>query len=222
MVSNGKLYTTVMEKLNFEPRLDDSNIAISIKGNHDIVVLDGKVKSFSEKLIAENAAKSVHGVKAVVNEITVEPSLEYKRTDAEIATEAIRALKSTVWVPAEKIQTVVKDGNITLSGEVEWQYEKSSAFSAVKNLRGVKVVINNITVKPAIAIKEDKVKQEIIKEFERHARLDASKIKITVQGRTVSLDGEVANFDEQEIAENAAWSIPGVAEVKNNLEISYI
>jgi osmotically-inducible protein OsmY len=219
MVSNGKLYTIVMEKLNFDPRLDASNLTVAIQGNHDIVLIDGKVKSFSEKLITENAVKSIQGVKAVVNEIKVDPALQYKKTDAEIAADAVNALKSSVWVPAEKIKVVVKDGNLILSGKVEWQYEKTSAFTAVKNLWGVRSVINEITVKPSININEDKVKQEITKEFERHARLDASRIKIKVQGRKIIIEGEVSNFDEIDIAEDVAWSIPGVAEVKNELVV---
>lgn len=108
MVANGKLYTTVMEKLHFEPRLDAANITVAIQGNHDIVVLDGKVKSFAEKLTAENTVKAIQGVKAIVNEIKVDPSLHYKKTDSEIATDTINALKSSVWVPAQKIKTLVK------------------------------------------------------------------------------------------------------------------
>jgi len=219
MVANGKLYTTVMEKLNFEPRLDSANITVAIQGNHDIVVLDGKVKSFAEKLTAENTVKAIQGVKAIVNEIKVDPSLHYKKTDSEIATDTINALKSSVWVPAQKIKALVKDRVVTLSGEVEWQYEKTAAFTAVKNLWGIKSINNEITVKPSITINEDKVRKEITKEFERHARLDASRIKIKIQGRKIILEGEVSNFDEMEIAEDAAWAIPGVAEVKNELVV---
>jgi osmotically-inducible protein OsmY len=219
MVANGKLYTTVMEKLHFEPRLDAANITVAIQGNHDIVVLDGKVKSFAEKLTAENTVKAIHGVKAIVNEIKVDPSLHYKKTDSEIATDTINALKASVWVPAQKIKALVKDGIVTLSGEVEWQYEKTAAFTAVKNLWGIKSINNEITVKPSITINEDKVRKEITKEFERHARLDASRIKIKIQGRKIILEGEVSNFDEMEIAEDAAWAIPGVAEVKNELVV---
>jgi osmotically-inducible protein OsmY len=217
MVTNGKLYEDVMEKLKFEPRLDSSNITVAIQGNHDIVLLDGKVNSFSEKLVAEDAVKNIQGVKAVVNEIEVDASLLYKKTDSEIASDVLSALKSSVWVPSEKIKLVVKDGNLTLSGEVEWQYEKTSAFTAVKNLWGVRSVTNVITVKPSITINEEKVRQEIAKEFERHARQDASKIKIKVQGSKITLEGEVSNFDEMDIAEDTAWSVPGVAEVKNEL-----
>ncbi len=219
MVANGKLYTTVMEKLHFEPRLDSANITVAIQGNHDIIVLDGKVKSFAEKLTAESVVKTIQGVKAIVNEIRVDPSLHYKKTDSEIATDTINALKSSVWVPAQKIKALVKDGVVTLSGEVEWQYEKTAAFTAVKNLWGIKSINNEIIVKPSLSINEDKVRQEITKEFERQARFDASRIKIKVQGRKITLEGEVSNFDEMEMAEDAAWAIPGVAEVRNELVV---
>jgi len=59
MVANGRLYTAIMEKFNFEPRLDASNITVAIQGNHDIVLLAGKVKSFPEKLIAETIVKDI-------------------------------------------------------------------------------------------------------------------------------------------------------------------
>ena len=219
MVANGKLYTTVMEKLHFEPRLDSTNITVAIQGNHDIIVLDGKVKSFAEKLTAESVVKTIQGVKAIVNEIRVDPSLHYKKTDSEIVTDTINALKSSVWVPAQKIKALVKDGVVTLSGEVEWQYEKTAAFTAVKNLWGIKSINNEIIVKPSLSINEDKVRQEITKEFERQARFDASRIKIKVQGRKITLEGEVSNFDEMEMAEDAAWTIPGVAEVRNELVV---
>ena len=219
MVANGKLYTTVMEKLHFEPRLDSANITVAIQGNHDIIVLDGKVKSFAEKLTAESVVKTIQGVKAIVNEIKVDPSLHYKKTDSEIATDTINALKSSVWVPAQKIKALVKDGVVTLSGEVEWQYEKTAAFTAVKNLWGIKSINNEIIVKPSLSINEDKVRQEITKEFERQARFDASRIKIKVQGRKITLEGEVSNFYEMEMAEDAAWAIPGVAEVRNELVV---
>lgn len=217
MVANGKLYTKVKERLSFKPNLDDSNITVAIMGNHDVVVLGGIVNSFAEKILAENTVKSIEGVKAIANEIKVDPSMKYKKTDAEIAVEALSAIKSNVWIPSEKIKLVVKDGIMTLSGEVAWQYEKSAAFAAVKNLWGIKSVINNIIVKPSVNINEGGVKQEITKEFERHARLDASNIQIKVDGTKITLSGEVTSFDEMDIAEDTAWSIAGVTQVKNEL-----
>lgn len=219
MVSNGKLYTKVMEKLHFEPRLDDSNITVAIKGNHDIVVLGGTVKTFVEKSVAENAVKSIAGVRGVVDEIKVDATTMLKRSDVEIAEEANKALKSNLMIPDERIKIIVEDGYITLSGEVEWQYQRNAAVSAVRNLWGVKSVINNIIVKSSANIDANKVKEQITKEFERHARIDASKIKVEVEGKTIILKGTVRNFDEMDEAVDAAWSTPGVENVRNNLLI---
>ena len=139
------------------------------------MVFDGEVKSFAEKLTAENTVKAIQGVKAIINEIKVDPSLHYKKTDSEIAIDIINALKSSVWIPAQKIKALVKDRVVTLSEEVEWQNEKTAAFTAVKNLWGIKLINNEITVKPSITINEDKLRQEITKKFERHTGLDASR-----------------------------------------------
>ena len=219
MIANGKLYTTVMEKLNFEPRLDAANITISVQ-DPGIVVLGGTVKSYIEKTIAENAVKNIPGIRAVADELEVDSSTWKIRTDAEIAKAANSALDWNVFVPKNRLKLVVEDGDIKLSGEVEWHHQKESALFAVKNLLGVKSVINNIVVKPSIIIDADKVKQEITKEFERNARLDASKVVVEVIGKRIILKGEVLNLEEVDEAVKAAWSIPGVSEVQDHLKIA--
>jgi len=218
---NSRMYNTVMEKLNFEPRLDASNITISIQGDDDIVLLGGSVASFSEKLIAEQAVKSLAKVKTVANDIEVNLSMKYKKTDIEIAKDITNALDSSVFVPSEDIKVVVKDGVVNLSGEVHWQFQKNRAFDAIKNISGVKYIENNIKIKPAISIDSSNVKEKITKEFERHARIDAGKISVETEGRKIILKGTVRNFDEKDDAANAAWSIPGVNEVENKLTISW-
>lgn len=218
---NSRMYNTVMEKLNFEPRLDASNITISIQGDDDIVLLGGSVASFSEKLIAEQAVKSLAKVKTVANDIEVNLSMKYKKTDIEIAKDITNALDSSVFVPSEDIKVVVKDGVVNLSGEVHWQFQKNRAFDAIKNISGVKYIENNIKIKPAISIDSSNVKEKITKEFERHARIDAGKISVKTEGRKIILKGTVRNFDEKDDAANAAWSIPGVDEVENKLTISW-
>ena len=208
-----------MEKLNFEPRLDASNITVSIQGDHDIVVLGGTVDSFAEKLAAEKAVKSLANVRAIANEIEVDLSMGYHKTDVDIAKDVTTVLKSSVFVPSEHIQSVVKDGIVTLSGEVNWQYQKNSAFKVVQNLFGIKSVINKIVVKSSTRIDAHAVKEQITKEFERHAKIDADKVKVTVEGKRIVLTGKVRNFDEIDEAETAAWSVAGVENVNNKLTI---
>ena len=219
-----KLYTSVIEKLNFEPKLDASEITISIEGNSNVVVLGGTVKTHAEKTIAENVVKEIKGVKAVIDEISVN-SLAWQKmkTDHEIITAAIQAFKWHVLIPDELVKITINNGHTTLSGRVDWQYQKNLAWNAVNNLRGVKSIKNNIIVKPIITIKLNAktIKSEIAKEFTRHARIDADNINIEIKGNKIILKGSVRNFDEMDEAEKVAWSIPGAEEVENNLTIKH-
>ena len=221
MTNNGKMYTNVMEQLNFEPMLDASNITVSIHGDHDIVILGGAVKSFSEKLAAEKAIKRLAKVRSIANEIEVDLSIQYHKTDVEIAKEVTNTLQNNTITASRNIQAVVKNGIVTLTGDVDWYYQKSIAFEAIDKLFGIKSIINNIAVKPLIIIDSSKVKNQITQEFERHARIDAGKIKVIVEGKKIILNGEVRNYDEMEDAKDAAWSIAGVQEVENNLTIEW-
>ncbi|MDP5082816.1 MAG: BON domain-containing protein [Rickettsiaceae bacterium] len=222
MINNEAMYTKVMEKLNFEPSLDTTNIQVSIQGdNKDIIILGGTVESFYEKLAAERAIKSLTNVKAIANEITVDLSMPHRKTDAEIAKEVTNAIKSNTITAPKNIQAIVKDGIVTLTGAVDWYYQKSAAFNAINKLFGIKAIINNIEVKPIIVIDSSKVKSQITKEFERHARIDAEKIKVTVEGKKIILTGKVNNYDEIDEAETAAWSVSGVEKVDNKLTIDW-
>ena len=218
MVANGSLYTNVMEKLRFDPSIDESNITVAIKGDN-IVVIGGKVKTYLEKKLAEEAVEKIDKVKGVANEIEVDLLSSYKRSDAEIVETALNGLKWSVLVPHEKIKVSVDKGHLTLSGDVEYNYQKTRAQNAVEDLLGVSFVTNNIKIKPTIDPFE--VKNKIIKEFERNARIDANNIKVEVDGAKVTLKGKVKNFDEEREARDAAWSVPGVSSVIDQMSISW-
>lgn len=217
MVVNGELYTNIMEKLKFEPSIDESNITVAVKDD-GIVILGGKVSSYYEKHLAEQAVEMVKEVRGVANEIEVSLTSNYKRTDVEIAKAALNALKWTVLVPSEQIKVAVDNGYLTITGEVEYNYQKDLAERAVSGLYGVTYVSNEIDVVPSV--KPAEVKAKIVKEFERNARIDANNINVAVEGGTVTLKGKVRNFDEDNEARTAAWSVPGVNKVVDNLRIS--
>ncbi len=220
MVIAGELYTNVMGKLHFEPSLDESNITVAIKDN-GIVVLGGKVRSYSEKYIAEKAVEAVEKVKGVANEIEVELIPSHKRSDVDIANAALNALRWSVFVPHEQIKVAVENGHITLTGEVEYNYQKKRASNAVRDLYGVTYVTNNITVKSNVSVSASEVKRKILTEFERNARIDASSINVEVDGNQVTLKGKIRNFDEDREARAAAWSVPGVTKVVDHLTIGW-
>ena len=207
-----------MEQLKFEPGVNETNITVATRDN-GIVVLGGKVGSYAEKRLAEEAVEKIATVKGVANEIEVELLLSYKRNDADIVKAALDALKWTVLVPHENIKVAVDKGRLTLTGDVKFHYQKERAEDVVRDLYGVISVANNITVKPTVTPSE--VKEKITKEFERNARIDASNIQVDVDGNKVILKGSVRNLDEDREARTAAWSIPGVTSVVDQLEISW-
>jgi len=218
MVVDNKLYGWVVEKLNFEPGLDETNITVSIK-DEGIVVLGGYVRSYVEKRLAEKAIERIENVRGVANEITVDLLASYKRNDAEIVKAALHALEWNLLIPHKDIKVAVDNGHLTLSGKVSYNYQRDRAQKAVSDLYGVTYVTNNIEIKPEI--KPEDVKNKIISEFERNARIDANNVKVEVDGDKVILKGKVKNFDEAREARQAAWSIPGIASVVDNMTINW-
>ncbi len=217
MKKETKLYENIMNKLEFEPSLDASSIAISVKDG-GIVTLGGEVSSYAEKCIAEEAIKKVRGVRGIADELKINLATPYVRSDVDIIKSALDALKWNFFVPENQIKVVVENGGLTLSGQVDKYYQKEAAEKAVQDIVGLIGVANNITVRPIISTMS--VKLEIIKEFERNARIDANNIEVEVHGGVVTLKGKVKNFDEDKEARHASWAVPGVCAVIDQLSIN--
>jgi osmotically-inducible protein OsmY len=215
MKTDIQIQKDVMDEIRWEPFLNASQVGVAVKNG--IVTLSGIVDSYSKKLAAEKAAKRVAGVKAVAEDIQVGISPSFRKTDAEIAEAVLNALKWHSAVQQEKIKIKVEDGIVRLDGEVEWEYQRSNAKSAIEHLTGVRSVINSITLKPNITTSD--VQQKINAAFHRSATVDASKITAEVHGSEVTLHGKVRSLAEQQDAEIAAWNAPGVTNVESMIEI---
>jgi osmotically-inducible protein OsmY len=217
MKTNEDLQKDVQDAIKWEPLLNAAEIGVIAKNG--VVTLTGIVDSYAKKIEAETAAKSVVGVKAVVEKIEVKFSNTFKKSDTDIANDALKGFRSTWDVPDDKIKITVENGWATLEGEVPWNFQRVAARNIVNNLIGVKGVTNNIKIKPNI---QDAIEQrEIEHALARNWAVDDEEIHVHVSGSKVKLDGVVHSFFQKEEAARIAWNAPGVLTVDNELVIEY-
>ena len=213
-MSDLQLRQDVLDELDFEPRVDSAHIGVVV--DKGVVTLTGHVSSYAAKLAAETAARRVKGVHAIADEIEVRYPFEKKAADDEIAKRALDILQWDATVPAGAIKITVRDGLVTLSGEVEWKYQKSAAEEQVRKLSGVRAIINEIRISPRVQPAD--IKQRIENALRRNAEVEAHAIRVSVQdGGRVTLEGTAHNWQEREAIQSAAWSAPGVVSVKDRM-----
>jgi len=216
MRTDADIERDVKEELKWDPDLDATDIAISV---HDgVVTLAGFTKSYADKYEAEAAAKRVACVAGVANDIEVRlPALD-ERPDPDIARDAVAAIKNQLPISSERIKVVVKNGWVTLEGQAEWQYQRNTAETSVRRIKGVKGVTNSIVLKPRAEPNE--IKKKIQEAFKRNAEVDANRITVEANGSEVILKGSVRSWIEREEAERAAWAAPGVTKVEDRIVVS--
>lgn len=217
MKNNSALQTDVQNAIKWEPLLNAAEIGVTAKDG--IVSLTGVVDSYAKKVEAENAAKKVIGVRALVENIEVRFSNDWSKTNEEIAKEVVDALQSNWSVPNDKVTVKVEDGWVTLEGELVWNYQREAAKNAINYLTGVKGVTNNIKIKSDIKDAVEKV--DVENAIARNWSVDDSDINVEVSGRTVTLTGTVDSWHQKEEAGKIAWKTPGIWSVKNELAVDY-
>jgi osmotically-inducible protein OsmY len=217
MMTDSQLRQDIVAELEFDPSLSGEHIGVAV--DKGVVTLGGHVGSYAEKLAAIAAARRVKGVHAIAENIEVHCAYEKKTTDDQIAKRARDILKWDVFVPPNAVDVLVHEGWVTLSGNVNWRFEKTSAEDDIRKLSGVRGITNMIAIKPHINPAD--VKSKINSALRRHAEIDANAISVSVEnGNKVVLAGTIDTWGERRAVEDAAWSAPGVASVEDRLTLT--
>lgn len=213
--TDAMLKSAVVDELGWTPGLNSTNVGVA--ANNGTVTLSGEVESYPEKLRAEEAAKRVRGVTAFADEITVRGGWT-GLNDTDIAREAGEALERSVEIPAGSVTATVHQHAITLAGQVPWHYHREAAGNAVRYLKGVTAVTNDITITPTASAAG--IKTAISDALLRTARAEGQGTSVTADAAgVVFLNGTVHSWSERREAEHAAYSAPGVTKVNNMLRV---
>lgn len=216
MANDDQIRQEVLAELAWDPRLTPSSVVVDVEDG--IVTLSGWVDSFLKRWAADRAAFRIRDVRGVTNKIEVRLPPPSKRTDVEITDTASLALAANAGIATEPIDVSVQDGVLTLTGSVEWYFQRLDAERSVRGLWGVKDVINQITVRARPIIAE--LTKHIQHALKRSAPQGAHPISIEANGGNVVLKGSVRSWGERANAERVARSAPGVTGVDNQLVVT--
>lgn len=216
MKTDLQIQRDVMAELNWEPAIDAAHIGVEVEDG--VVTLAGRVNSFAEEWDAERTAQRVSGVQAIAINLEVVLPGPSQRSDADIAHAAGNVLQWTTNLPRGTIQVVVEGGWVTLTGSVEWDYQRRAAEAAIRNLVGVTGLSDQIIIRPTVSI--GVVQAQIENAMRRRTFAGAHQIQVEVAGANVVLSGTAENWAARDLACHSAWSTPGVHHVVDNIRVT--
>jgi osmotically-inducible protein OsmY len=216
MKSDAQLKQDVVNELEWDPAIEATHVGVAVSDG--VVVLTGHLRTFAAKHAVEQAVKRVAGVRAIAIELDVQLDPHHERGDADIAVAIETAFKWHAQIPEDRIRIEVEKGWVTLTGEVDWDYQRHNAELVVRPVTGVVGVVNQITIRQRSA--PEYVARRIREALARYADEEWRGIEVKVDGSTVTLLGSVNSWAERSAVQAAAWAAPGITQVVNQLEIA--
>jgi len=216
MKTDHQIKQDVIAELEWDPAINSNAIGIAV--NDGVVTVSGHIDTYAQKRVIEKALRRVNGVKTVALDLDVSLSQQNQREDTGPALAVHNALKWNSVVPVDKIRAAVDNGWVTLTGEVDWNYQRIAAEKAVRPLLGVTGISNDISLSPRPVTAD--VLSSIEGALKRQAEREAKRVQVDVSGSTVTLRGDVRSWPEHPAAVGAAWSAPGVRKVVDELHVN--
>lgn len=215
MKTDSELKKDVLAELAWDPLVPEARIGVAVSDG--VVTLTGHLDSYAEKIAAKHAAERVIGVKALAVEIEVIPLGIHQRSDTEIAAAAEHALGWNTSIPQDRVKVTVEKGWVTLSGELDWNFQRRAVERLIRPLKGVVGISDNIRLKTAAAPVNlsSRIQDALVRQAVREAR----RIEVAMEGSVVTLKGHVHSWAERSAAEGATWAAPGVSKVNNQLTV---
>jgi osmotically-inducible protein OsmY len=215
MKTDSEIKNDVLSELLWDPLVSETKVGVTV--NEGVVTLTGHLDTYAEKLAAKRSAERVSGVKAIAVEIDVIPAGIHQRSDTEIALAVEHALSWNTSVPQDRVKVTVEKGWVTLTGDLDWNFQRRAVERMVRPLKGVVGITDNIQLKTLpIPLK---LQERIQEALTRQAMREARRIEVSVEGSEVTLRGHVHSWAERNAAEGATWSAPGVVRVNNQLTV---
>ena len=215
MKTDSEIKKDVLSELLWDPLVAETKVGVTV--NEGVVTLTGHLDTYAEKVAAKRAAERVSGVKAIAVEIDVIPVGSHQRSDTEIALAVEHALSWNTSVPQDRVKLTVEKGWVTLTGDLDWNFQRRAVERMVRPLKGVVGITDNIQLKTLpIPLK---LQERIQEALTRQAMREARRIEVSVEGSEVTLRGHVHSWAEKNAAEGATWSAPGVVRVNNQLTV---
>ena len=216
MRSDQDIKNDILAELDWDPEVDRADIGVAVVDG--AVTLTGTVATFPERKAAEKAARRVKGVFSIAQDIRVVLATRPTCDDSQLARRIAHVLEWDPALPHERILAEVRDGAVTLSGEVDWHFQREVVEAHVGRIAGVTSLDNRVKV--VSPVEEREVKREIVRALHRNADLEAARIEVDINEGVVSITGKVKAAYEKDLVKNAVWKAPGVTAVVDHLEVS--